>query len=353
MAITIAVIGMRFFEKLVSSTEVLAIEQEQEEEEVNIGDRVESFNTITVRECESTSSAKICSLPRRTFAFIRAFGDDPNRIQCEFPGGSVENTIIGWVSICDRRLGKPLLVKRVEPGQKSKQKSSEKADSPLQALADPTCEAAEPEAPPSPPACPPSPIHPFALSDPESKDERTEWEKWNAMWNNEPVSASETSSHRKNKPIESDSQPKFLEPSSPKVTPFVDSIVESAIESVGMETGEAQQKKDSEEWHKREIDLEQGDSENMEISPTGSVESNPRNAVPRKSREKTIRISLDESFDSSLMKVEDLHNLSVQEFESKSSAEVGPPSPADSTHKKSTRRKRSRSPSNKYQIVWE
>merc|ERR1712224_244738 len=69
----------------------------------------------TVRELESRSTAKIGYFRKGTLAFVQGFGEDPNRIRCEF---STENGIVGWISIFDKKLGKPLL-KRVEQGQQA------------------------------------------------------------------------------------------------------------------------------------------------------------------------------------------------------------------------------------------
>lgn len=56
--------------------------------------------------------------PQGTMAVIREFGCDSNRIQCEFP---TQNGVIGWISIFDQKLGKPLLKcleLQVEQGQR-------------------------------------------------------------------------------------------------------------------------------------------------------------------------------------------------------------------------------------------
>jgi hypothetical protein len=100
------------------------IDQEQENlKTMQISDRIESLNDLTVRESESRSSAKIGRFPAGTVAIVRAFGEDPCRVQCEFLIresilASCRESILGWISLFDKKLGKPL-VKRIEQGQPS------------------------------------------------------------------------------------------------------------------------------------------------------------------------------------------------------------------------------------------
>eukprot|EP00746_Dinoflagellata_sp_MGD_P021091 gnl/MRDRNA2_/MRDRNA2_149213_c0_seq1.p1 gnl/MRDRNA2_/MRDRNA2_149213_c0~~gnl/MRDRNA2_/MRDRNA2_149213_c0_seq1.p1 ORF type:complete len:113 (-),score=27.10 gnl/MRDRNA2_/MRDRNA2_149213_c0_seq1:439-756(-) len=85
-------------------------DQEDDLKNLKVGDQVESLNDVTVRESEAMSTEKVGYFPEGTPAVVMEFGSDPNRIRCEFP---TKNGIAGWVSIFDKKLGKPLL-KRID-----------------------------------------------------------------------------------------------------------------------------------------------------------------------------------------------------------------------------------------------
>eukprot|EP00746_Dinoflagellata_sp_MGD_P152114 gnl/MRDRNA2_/MRDRNA2_83448_c0_seq1.p1 gnl/MRDRNA2_/MRDRNA2_83448_c0~~gnl/MRDRNA2_/MRDRNA2_83448_c0_seq1.p1 ORF type:complete len:469 (-),score=115.28 gnl/MRDRNA2_/MRDRNA2_83448_c0_seq1:173-1579(-) len=104
--------------KFFSSSSKPAKQYEIDDEEddlktLKVGDRVESLNNVTVRERESTDTAKVGYFPKSTPAFVLEFGQDQNRIRCEFP---TKNGVRGWISVTDKNLGKALL-RRMDQGR--------------------------------------------------------------------------------------------------------------------------------------------------------------------------------------------------------------------------------------------